>query len=56
MAGQKTEQEKELALAHRIRKLHMLAFRGNDQERETARQRLEELLTSTARAGAMSIG
>ena len=45
MARQKTEQEKELALAHKVRKLFMLTLRGNEQECETARQLLEELLT-----------
>jgi hypothetical protein len=49
MARQKTEQEKELALAHKVRKLFMLTLRGNEQEREMARQRLEELLTRNRR-------
>ena len=44
MAQQKTEQEKELALARRVHKLFMFTLRGNEQEREIARQRLEELL------------
>ena len=44
MAQQKTEQEKELALAHKVRKLFEFTLRGNEQERETARKRLEELL------------
>ena len=45
MARQKTEQEKELTLAHRVRKLSMLTLRGNDQERAAALARLEDLLT-----------
>ena len=49
MGRQKTEQEKELALAHKVRKLFMLTLRGNEQEREMARQRLEELLTRNRR-------
>jgi len=49
MARQKTEQEKELALAHKVRKLFILMLRGNEQEREIARQRLEELLTRSRR-------
>ena len=44
MAQQITEEEKEIVLAHRVRKLFMFTLRGNEQERETARQRLEELL------------
>ncbi len=42
--AQKTEQEKEIALAHKVHKLFMFTLRGNNQERETARQRLKELL------------
>jgi Protein of unknown function (DUF3631) len=45
MARQKTEQEKEIRLAHLVRKLLMLTLRGNTQECKTARQRLEGLLT-----------
>jgi hypothetical protein len=35
----------ELKLAHTVRKLFNLTLRGSSQERETARQRLEDLLT-----------
>jgi uncharacterized protein (DUF1919 family) len=45
MASQKTDQEKERDWRKKVRKLSELMFRGNDQERETARQRLDELPT-----------
>jgi hypothetical protein len=41
MASQKTDQEKERDWRKKVRKLSELMFRGNDQERETARQRLD---------------
>jgi hypothetical protein len=45
MASQKTDQKKERDWRKKVRKFSELMFRGNDQERETARQRLDELLT-----------
>jgi Protein of unknown function (DUF3631) len=50
MARRKTEQESEIALAHKVRKLNAIMLRGNEQERETARQRLEQLLTKNRRS------
>ena len=44
--GQATNRSgKRARLGHKVHKLSELMFRGNDQERETARQRLDELLT-----------
>ena len=44
MARKKTEAEKELALAHLVRKLNVSVLRGNDKERKNARRLLEDLL------------
>jgi len=49
MARQKTEHESEIALAHKVRKLSAILLRGNEQEREMARERLEQLLTKNRR-------
>lgn len=45
MAGQKTEQQKELELAHKVRDIHARLLRGVGGERDNAHQLLEELLT-----------
>ncbi|THD61111.1 MAG: DUF3631 domain-containing protein [Bradyrhizobium sp.] len=50
MARQKTERESEIALAHKVCKLNRLMLRGNEQERETARRSLEQLLTKNRRS------